>query len=364
MRFLACGLVTLSIAVSALASGTASAQPLPSESSEVTSAHPATQPYDGPIEWCRTDRHFECVVDVSYRSGRNPWRNATRLDDEGALWLVRAQRQDIPVRLGTNLKTPALEPSGSDWFTGILLDVKREPDGDNPMLWPDDVNCDPSQLETCVVYGPALPDGLKVRVTIRTSWLRPVFADGWGEENSIRTTPVDGGSLWTFTGEEVLAPLADADWPDRKPVPSMTPHFGFMVTHADPAWDQTILSDDCVDFGFPTTYSNGTWGGPPMWDAETQAIDFNKGAPHRNVDGSLYRGVFVADIPTDWIECRWGLPRFRATDFRIEVTSEDGEDVPSTRSLRVRKRTLSMVVTGFHYSSPTISLVRKIGDGQ
>ena len=96
-----------------------------------------------------------------------------------------------------------------------------------------------------------------------------------------------------------------------------------------------------------------------MWDAASNAIDFNIGADHRDVRGRLFRGFFSARLPISWIECSWGIPRFNASEFSVTVTTEEGEDIAATRLLRVRGGHLEVTVTGFHYSSPTISLVRK-----
>ena len=325
---------------------------------QATSLHPASEPYRGPIDVCESKEQFECVESLEYLDSAGNWRTASRRDAKGRLWAVRHEGKSLSVRLVTELMTPAFDDGNRDIGPRLMLAIERLPDPANPRIEPGERECVPSRPLTCVVYGPVLPPDLQFRAVVRLSWMEPVGASAYGADGDARGMPVRGGSRWTFEGRQELTPYSIDRRPDTEPPQYMTPMLVFWVVHADPAWDASALNQDCASSGFPSTASNATRGGPPMWDAANSAVDFNIGAPHFDVQGRVYRGFFTARIPTSWIKCRWGVSVVKANEFSIAVTADDGSDVAVARSLTVRRGVVAISVTGFAYQDLTVSLIR------
>jgi len=353
-------LLLIACVASFLTASTLSAHAAPrAPVSKPSSAHPADIPYRGPISPCTSPKQFECIESVHYRKSGAAWKMAEAVPRRVGQWRVVHDGAEVIVKVSTELMTPAFDDANPDIGPRLMVAMEREPDREHPSFRPGDVPCDLSRPATCVVYGPALPPDLELRVTVRLSWMKPVGASGYGADAMTRLTPVRGGSRWVLEGRQSLNPFSAQDRGDDLPADYMEPVLIFWIVHADPAWEQTALNSECAPAGFPHTAANASWAGPPMWNPVTNGIDFNIGAGHRDVRGRLYRGFFSARLPISWIECSWGIPRFAASEFSVTVTTEEGEDIAATRLLRVRGGHLEVTVTGFHYSSPTISLVRK-----
>ena len=323
----------------------------------MTTQHPIDKPYRGLINLCRSNDDFECIVDLQYRSGDQRWRKASPVDSTGITWTVDSSGATSLVDVEAELKTPAFEDN--DPWSGPLLwvDIHRHIDDNFPFRSERDLACNPAKIRTCVIGASPLPEDLELQVRIRTSWFKPVGASGYGSDADIEFKRIPGGILWTLSGREGLFPMGDANGPIDQRAPAMDARLYFPLIHADPAWNDTIFNDPCNAKGFPISTSNSTVGGPPMWNGEQ--IDFNMGAPHLDSSGKLYRGFFTAKLPTAWIACKWALRTFNRSEFSVEITNEDGEDVAATKALQVRNGQFRMVITGFHYSTPTISLKRK-----
>lgn len=333
--------------------------PMEGRDRQAVSAHPSDVPYRGPISACASTEEFECIESVQYRETGGAWQRAEAVRARNSQWRITYRGETVRIRLATELMTPAFDDGNPDIGPRLMVDVQREADRDNPKFDPGDQECDPRRMTTCIVRGPALPDELEIRVVVRLSWMTPVGASGYGADANTRMEEVPGGTRWVLEGREGLTPYSREPRGDDQPAEYMEPMLIFWVVHTDPAWEDTALNSRCSDAGFPRNHANATWAGTPMWDAETSSIDFNIGADHRDVSGRLYRGFFSARLPIDWIECSWGIERFRASEFEVTVTTEEGEEVAATRLLRVRRGHLEITVTGFHYSSPTISVRRR-----
>jgi len=97
----------------------------------------------------------------------------------------------------------------------------------------------------------------------------------------------------------------------------------------------------------------------PVYDPDTGRFWLPTAAPHFAPDGvTVNRGFYSARIPLQDAALLFGLTDCRAIKaiLEINVENENGEDIPVTSTIGCRKGVISVAVTGFQFSAPTISV--------
>lgn len=211
----------------------------------------------------------------------------------------------------------------------------------------------------------SVDSGLMIQVAIRTSWLKPQGVGVMARESSFESSRIGKGVRYTFTGAPFLSTsfsrpedFADLNGPNQDQTKSVGEHaaFYFVVDHHSSKPDGSFWDPTCADTGFSVTSSNAIGAGQPyMSDNET--LRFNIGAPHRLSTGEMNRGFFSTDIHTAYIDCRWPNNILtRSPRIEVSVVNEDGSNQVATTSVIIDRGILKVRATGFHYSSPTITL--------
>lgn len=97
-----------------------------------------------------------------------------------------------------------------------------------------------------------------------------------------------------------------------------------------------------------------------VWDDFTRQLVFTMAGPTFDADGNRMRGDFYSMMTKDAVTCFWGESGPQA-QIRIEMTDENGVEVPATVSVDKRNGDVHVRATGFGFSlkKAKVSEVRK-----
>ena len=244
---------------------------------------------------------------------------------------------------------------------GLWITVAREPDEEHPYRPYESLDCSSGNKLDCVEGFPPLPEGDRVQMTVRTSWLRFMGAGIQGHDIGFSRRPYPGGERFVISGRQNLLVMPQSfegpvdSWVAR----SFEARLYAVLAHAGSGKGDEAYDPRCLDKGAPVSGINAPNAGQPSWQESTQSLQFGVFAPHLGPDGKRYVGNFEAKFPLAWLRCQANKPRLNIGGFEVQVWNEDGEEQAATTSLRVRKGVVSIVATNFHYSSPRIVLTKK-----
>lgn len=114
--------------------------------------------------------------------------------------------------------------------------------------------------------------------------------------------------------------------------------------------------------GFVTTSSTAYAAGPPVFNKETQSLDYKVASAHKLKDGSVFRGEYNLYIDSKVARCiyQFSSAPISAT---ISVVGEAGEAKIATTTVRESGGWLHLSATGFTFSSPTLRVKLSQGGG-
>ena len=94
---------------------------------------------------------------------------------------------------------------------------------------------------------------------------------------------------------------------------------------------------------------------PPAWNPKAQSLDFKVTSAHFTSAGEIAKGSYDLLLREDVAKCLWGnnVSRGKAS---ISVTSTDGEQNVEVTNVSSQSGWMKFSATGFHFSSPTISV--------
>ena len=118
-------------------------------------------------------------------------------------------------------------------------------------------------------------------------------------------------------------------------------------------------ADQCITgyqglAGFVTTNSTTYAGGPPVFNKETQSLDYQVASPHFARDGSIFKGTYTLVMRADVARCLYKFTNapIKAT---ISVVSENGDaNSIATEAVVEKDGWFSLSANGFTFSSPTL----------
>ena len=371
------------------ASGLSEARPLPAADA------PGQGPMFSEITKCTSERELNCVESISLVSdsgkvtnGRivtrgtpEPWPQVDPESGDFGLskghGVYRGDTWQIPGlknEWGTDYLRPLIrlsEPgvqmteNGDVWDIPAGLSIElvpgsaRDSSKDQDLPVPDAKGCGkPGKPETCRKLA-SLDPSQKLRVVVRTSWLRPSWANAF--LGDIRMTMEPLGT----EGSRVVAegkPLARVDnYFPKFTAPGDLPDYDFYLWGANfKDANDPYFPELCLGERFPVFSTNAGQWGIPDWDPEAQELRTPLSGSHFNAKGKLFRGSFDALIPLELAECLWNInPRQLKDRLSIEVYAEDGDEQAATSSLTTRGGYLRIAARNFHFSKPTIVIKEK-----
>jgi hypothetical protein len=107
--------------------------------------------------------------------------------------------------------------------------------------------------------------------------------------------------------------------------------------------------------GFVTTSSTAYAAGPPVFNKETQSLDYKVASAHKLKDGSVFRGEYNLYIDSKVARCiyQFSSAPISAT---ISIVGDAGEAKIATTTVRESGGWLNLSASGFTFSSPTLKV--------
>lgn len=203
-----------------------------------------------------------------------------------------------------------------------------------------------------------------VRFKIRTSFLIPQNVQLVAEDSDFSQTKIKGGNTWMFEGKGTpVSFYSDYSAPDKKDfsaqadVDSATLHF--IVHHGDPDLTRGYWPAVCGNKGYTVQAFNSNSAGSPSWNNATQSLDFAIQSPHSKASGAANTGFFKLWTSDDYINCKWpGNTLSSSPKLEVRIISEDGTTQTALNQVTHKDGKIFVSASGFHYSKPTIKLVR------
>ena len=270
-------------------------------------------------------KHIEDLSSPQTKDGENVKIDGT------SMWEINNGKENQKVGIKAEIDTPAHILYGAN--TGAALRVFAE------------------NAENMLV---------KLRIVVRTSWLKPQNVQLVAEQADFSQKKLANGNEWTFEGSktEVYNYL---NWADASKAnfmakaDNMSTSLRFFIHHVGINDNSSFFPIACADKGYTVQAWNSEAAGTPYWDKATDSLNFGVVAPHLKVNGEQNTGFFTLWAPEDFIKCRWpentliGAPK-----ITVEVLNPDGTQQVAVTSVRQANKTLYFSASGFHYSSPTI----------
>ena len=93
----------------------------------------------------------------------------------------------------------------------------------------------------------------------------------------------------------------------------------------------------------------------PLWNAETESLDFQIASTHLNKSGKRNTGFYGISISESVAKCLWGVNSTKIS-AQISITNQDEGKSINLTSSSLKSGFYNFNISGFHYSAPKISL--------
>ena len=223
---------------------------------------------------------------------------------------------------------------------------------------------DGTTLGVLGVWVHELPDGFSIRVTVRTSWLKPQNLQFIANEASYSKESITGGNRWTFSGTQARVSIyIDQEKIDRSmldPMDLSSPadedqyHIGFTVHHAGTTPQNSWWDPTCSDYGFTAQAFNSFSAGSPEWNLAEEYLEFEIFAPHLDSSGELNSGFFRLWVNEEFANCEWpNNTLVGAGSLEALIVNENGS-LQEDANLVVTNENgmIYLDARNFHYSVP------------
>lgn len=215
------------------------------------------------------------------------------------------------------------------------------------------------------------PDPLnrKIRIKVRTSWLRPMNVQLKANEPDFKDEVIPGGHRWTFEGyatqisdytglfseysveKKTFAAQADVD----------TPLLVFYIHHADTDMTKGYWRPICADKGYMVQSHNTNATGDPIWNASTDSLEFSIMAPHTKADGTPNVGFFKLWASEKFLDCKYPTNTLtKSARLSVQILYEDGTVTTVSTAVIRENGNISFSANGFHFSSPKVILKAEV----
>ena len=116
---------------------------------------------------------------------------------------------------------------------------------------------------------------------------------------------------------------------------------------------RTCLSSSKDLNGIVTTNAGMYISSPPVFNKETQSLDYKVSAPHLNDTGKLNIGNYNLILSSDVARCIYGFTK-APVSATVSIVSSDGSSQVATTAVTEKNGWLYLSAAGYTYSSPTV----------
>lgn len=209
-------------------------------------------------------------------------------------------------------------------------------------------------------YTVAEPLVNRVRIKVRTSWLKPQNIQIKLTDSDYKDELIPGGHRWTFEGSGLQHSsynygdgLKDSDRSQRADYDGILTDI--FIHHAGVDSLHSYFSPSCADNGYTVQTNNTNATGTPEWDARSETLIFGVYAPHFKASGELNEGYFKFWTTDDFLNCKFpGNTLTKSPNLKVQVLYEDGTQSTATTEVIHKEGKLSLIASGFHFSAPKI----------
>jgi hypothetical protein len=192
----------------------------------------------------------------------------------------------------------------------------------------------------------------------------PRYTQGRVKNFSIKSAPTTYASIKNDYGnyEAIFSPLKLENVAFTQPDLSVFEK-GLYDSDEPAVWvygasnSKTFSLGNCIGSGGLDVVTNAFYMWNPDWNPTTQSIEVKLQATHFKTDGSPNTGYLEVRIPTKMAKCMWGVSLDGEVSAKVSLTYPDSS-IPEILTVtgNINDGDFLMVSTGFHYSSPTVSI--------
>ena len=178
-----------------------------------------------------------------------------------------------------------------------------------------------------------------------------------------------GGFTWGESGPDgrknvILMPSPDSqdafdalqEWKDFiKDKANASPTEWAVRSLADGGQTAQCFKSNTELVGIVTTNSMVYLGKPPVFDKESQSLDYKVASPHFTASGDVFKGTYDLQLRSDVARCLYGFTS-APISAKISIISESGQSNVATTVVNEKDGWMRMAAYGFTFSSPTVKV--------
>jgi hypothetical protein len=298
---------------------------------------------------CTSGQQLDCIESVQVKGLSGGYLNATESGTQ--TWTIETD--------GNGNTKYSGDPSWTSTLTGPTPFIVSA-----QMFTPSFVGDEGTTLGVLGVWVHELPAGFSVRVTLRTSWLKPQNLQFIANEATYSKESITGGHRWTFSGTQARVSIyTNQEKIDRSmldPMDLSSPadedqyHIGFTVHHAGTTPQNSWWDPTCSDYGFTAQAFNSFSAGSPEWNLAEEYLEFEIFAPHLDSSGELNSGFFRLWVNEEFANCEWpNNTLVGAGSLEALIVNENGSlQEDANLSVTNENGMIYLDARNFHYSVP------------
>lgn len=309
--------------------------------------------------------------------GLGPCGNAPELDCIDSVSLIDKSAGEISAEYLGYQANPIQQPSALDPNLKVLGESTWRVTGTQLRLMviletPENIlltNSNGPQQKGAALRGfvtVANPLQTRVRVKVRTSWLKPMNVQIKMMDAEFAQTKIEGGNLWTFEGSAIESSDYSGDVNTRNSKKAVdaradidATEFSFIVHHAGVDAKSSYWPPICADKGYTVQSHNTNETGDPYWNPVDKTLEFAIFAPHLRADGRKNLGYFRLWTTHEFLNCKFPENDLTsAPRLQVQILYDDGSTGVATTSVNNANGRLDFRAAGFHFSSPKIVIKR------
>jgi hypothetical protein len=297
---------------------------------------------------CTLPNQLDCIESVQVKGLSGGYVNA---ESATQTWTIETDSNGNTMYQGDPTWTST--PTGA---TPFIVSVQ--------MFTPSFVNDEDITVGVLGVWVHELPAGYSIKVTVRTSWLKPQNLQFIANEASYTKESITGGNRWTFSGTHSKVSSyteqwkLDLSWDDPRNLSTLADEdyylIGFTVHHAGATPETSWWDPRCSDHGFTAQAFNSNSAGSPEWNNVEGYLELNIFAPHFDASGALNSGFFRLWVNEEFADCQWPDNNLVGADsLEALIVNEDGSlQEDANLSVTSENGMIYLDAGNFHYSAP------------
>jgi hypothetical protein len=105
--------------------------------------------------------------------------------------------------------------------------------------------------------------------------------------------------------------------------------------------------------GMVSTNATAFSSGPPVFNEQTQSLDYRVAAPHLTSEGKVFRGYYNLKMTTETARCIYDFKPI-PIQATISVVTQEGEKIVGTTVVKANDDWIELTAANFEFSSPVL----------